>query len=222
MPTNAAKHLLYPLNDFPDSVEQVADLGNGYLVVKIGLSVKEHVRPRLDVPTIPHRQLRRLFEELVGAGGAVPERNSPTQAKPEHAAEDNAALLDDMAAKAMQRRQRLHEEGQLLGSAQICDLLGITRQALSKAVKDQRMFWVDGPGGAQWYPGFYASSSANRKHIEQVCIALGDLPGDAKWQFFTTPKHSLGGKKPIETLEQGALDEVLRTAHAVRERSLGR
>lgn len=222
MSASAAKQTSYLLNDLSNTVEQVTDLGNGYLVVKIGDPAKGKARRDLDVPAIPDRQLRRLFEKIVGADGAISLVSSKAEVKPERVEEDNTALLDEMAAKAMRRRQALHEEGQLLGSAQICDLLGITRQALSKAVHDRRMFWVDGPAGAQWYPAFYATSGANRKHVEQVCVALRELPGGAKWQFFTTPKHSLGGKTPVEALEQGSLDEVVRTAGAFSERSLGR
>jgi hypothetical protein len=192
------------------AVEEATDLGDGYLIVKIGAPDKHKSAKDAEVPAIPDSEVRRLLLRLIEPGSR------------ERAIEDNTDLLDGLAAGAMARRQQLHEQGALLTSAQTCERLGITRQALSKAVKDGRLFWIDGPGGAQWYPGFYAASTANRKHIEKVAVALGDLPGDAKWQFFTTPKHSLGGKTPVAALEAGALEQVLRTALEVRERSVGR
>lgn len=207
------------------AVEQATDLGGGYVIVKIGAAPVHGVREDVKVPVIPRRQLLRLIKGLMDEEASAPGRHG---SGPAHGhenvddGEDNAALLADMAAQAMARRRALHEQGLLLTSAQICDLLGITRQALSRAVGGRRMFAVDGPGGAQWYPAFYGASTANRRDLEKVAVALADLPGDAKWQFFTTPKHSLGGKTPVEALEGGALEQVLRTAAEVRERSLGR
>jgi hypothetical protein len=192
------------------AVEEATDLGDGYLIVKIGAPDKPKSPANAEVPAIPDSELRRLLLRLIESG--VRER----------LVEDNTALLDDLAADAMVRRQQLHEGGLLLSSAQICERLGISRQALSKAVKDGRLFWIDGPAGAQWYPGFYAASTANRRNIEKVAVALGDLPGDAKWQFFTTPKHSLGGKTPVAALEAGSLEQVLQAALGARERSVGR
>jgi hypothetical protein len=192
------------------AVQEATDLGDGYLLVKIGAPDKRRTPKDAEVPAIPDSELRRLLLRLIEPGAR------------ERAPEDNTALLDNLAADAMARRRQLHEQGLLLTSAQICERLGISRQALSKAVKDQRLFWIDGPAGVQWYPGFYGASTANRRSIEKVAVTLGDLPGDAKWQFFTTPKHSLGGKTPVEALEAGALEQVLRTALQVRERSVGR
>lgn len=204
------------------TVEQATDLGGGYVIVKMGTAPAHAVREDARVPAIPRRQLLRLIEGLMDEDAATAAPGSPRRHPGEHAVEDNTALLADMAAQAMGRRRALHEQGLLLTSAQICDLLGITRQALSRAVGARRMFAVDGPGGAQWYPAFYGSSGANRRDIEKVSSALADLPGDAKWQFFTTPKHSLGGRTPLDALAGGALEQVVRTAAEVRERSLGR
>lgn len=192
------------------AVEEATDLGDGYLIVKIGAPDKRRNLNDAEVPAVPDSELRRLLLRLIEPGAR------------ERAVEDNTGLLDDLGGAAMARRQQLHEQGLLLTSAQICERLGISRQALSKAVKDQRLFWIDGPGGAQWYPGFYGTSTANRKQIEKVSVALGDLPGDAKWQFFTTPKHSLQGQTPLAALEAGGLERVMRTALEARERSLGR
>lgn len=199
------------------AVEQATDLGGGYVIVKFGAAPVQEAREDVEVPVIPRRQLLRLIEGLIDE-----EDSSPGMPESARGREDNTALLDGMAAQAMARRRALHEQGLLLTSAQICNLLGITRQALSRAVGARRMFAVDGPGGAQWYPAFYGGSTANRRDIEKVSGVLGDLPGDAKWQFFTTPKHSLGGRTPVEALEGGALESVLRSAAEVRERSLGR
>lgn len=197
-------------------VEQATDLGNGYVIVKVDST--QHRQEGADpLPAIPDDDLRHLMALIADTPPA-----SPAGPAARHEPEDNTQLLADLDTQAMARRRRLHEEGQLLSSADLCARLHITRQALSKAVKDKRMFWIDGPAGVQWYPSFFATEQIHRRDIGRVSAALGDLPGPAKWQFFTTPKHSLNGKTPLAALENGMAEQVLRTAAEVRERSLGR
>ncbi len=199
-------------------VEQATDLGNGYVIVKVDST--QHRQEGADqFPAIPDDDLRHLMALIADAPLGSP---APAVPVARHEPEDNAQLLAELDSNAMARRRQLHEAGQLLGSAELCERLHITRQALSKAVRDKRMFWVDGPAGVQWYPSFFATEQIQRRDIGRVSVALGDLPGPAKWQFFTTPKHSLNGKTPLTALESGMAEQVLRTAAEVRERSLGR
>jgi hypothetical protein len=196
-------------------IERAADLGGGYLLVKIaspGLPVASNETP---LPIVPRNQVRSLLAKF---SGDTPAKMRITRTEPE----DNTALLNNLESAALARRQRLHENGELLTSAQICARLGISRQALSKAVRDRRMFWLDGASGAQWYPGFFADDAISRRDLERVSVALGELPGAVKWQFFTTPKHSLDGKTPVEAIREGKSDAVVRTAVETLERSLGR
>ena len=199
-------------------VEQATDLGNGYVIVKVDST--QHRQDGADqLPAIPDDDLRHLMALFADAPLASP---APAGPAARHEPEDNAQLLSGLDSNAMARRRQLHEAGQLLSSADLCERLHITRQALSKAVRDKRMFWIDGPAGVQWYPSFFATEHIQRRDIGRVSVALGDLPGPAKWQFFTTPKHSLNGKTPLAALESGMAGQVLRTAAETRERSLGR
>lgn len=84
------------------------------------------------------------------------------------------------------------------------------------------MFWIDGASGAQWYPSFFADEAIGRRDLERVSQALGALPGAIKWQFFTTPKHSLDGRTPVDAIKDGNADTVVRTALETVERNLGR
>ena len=138
------------------------------------------------------------------------------------AVEDNTKLLIDLKAKAMARRQVLYERGELLGEAQMCERLGIDEAALRNAVREGRMFWIEGARGEAWYPVFFVDSAANRRDIERVALALNQIPGGSQWRFFTTPKYSLGGRTPLDALFDGALSSVLQTAHEFVERNFGR
>lgn len=207
---------------FPaDAVEQATDLGDGYVIVKLSSLCEPSTEGGPVVPAIPHTQMRRVIARALEIGMQVP---PPLMSKQpvETAPENNSGLLATMEEKALSRRQQLHQQGKLLASAQICDRLGISRAALSKAVRDRRMFWVEGSSGTRWYPSFFADGMTSRRDLERVSQALADMPGAVKWQFFTTPKHSLDGRVPIEAIRRGELEQVLRSAAEFMERNLGR
>ena len=128
---------------------------------------------------------------------------------------DFLTRLDQQATTA---RLKHVENGTLIKAAECWERLNITRQALNKALKDSRIFTVDGPSGAQLYPAFFTDSRYNRRDLEHVSKVLGDMPGPSKWQFFTTRKGSLNGKTPLEALLSGNLDKVLVAAAGFRDR----
>ncbi|HDV6329190.1 TPA: hypothetical protein RJR39_005319 [Burkholderia cenocepacia] len=123
----------------------------------------------------------------------------------------------DLERHVQAARRMLVTDGKLLPAAQTWAGLGMTRQALSKAVASGRIFAVD-VGAAQYYPAFYLTGEIDRKTLGRVTQCLGSLPGWSKWQFFTTPKASLGNVTPLVALSRGKVDEVERAAMAFAER----
>ncbi|MDF3092605.1 hypothetical protein CFB52_003890 [Burkholderia sp. AU18528] len=128
-----------------------------------------------------------------------------------------AGVAADLERQVQAERRMLVADGKLLPAAQTWAGLGMTRQALSKAVASGRIFTVD-VGAAQYYPAFYLTGDIDRKTLGRVTQCLGDLPGWSKWQFFTTPKASLGNVTPLVALSRGKVDEVERAATAFAER----
>lgn len=128
------------------------------------------------------------------------------------------ATMDALWRESAQRRIEALQDGRLLTSNDVQERRAITRQALSKAVKDYRAFWLDGPSGTQLYPAYLVKPDAERQRYEKVSRSLGDLAGAEKWAFFTTPKQSLGGQTPAEALDKGQLDKVIDTAELFVER----
>lgn len=120
------------------------------------------------------------------------------------AAEASSALGIQAAEAAMSRRL---SQGELLPSAEYVARRGISRQALSKALAAQRVFYVE-VGGQRCVPAFFLDAQLERRQLEAVCKALGELPGPAKLQFFTTPKASLEGRTPLQALAQGLASRV--------------
>jgi hypothetical protein len=102
---------------------------------------------------------------------------------------------------------------ELLGSAAFAARLGLTRQALSKALAARRVFFVEHQR-ARYFPAFYADKRYDRRHLEAITKLLGDLPGGAKLQFFLNARASLSKRTPLQALERGQLAEVKAAAEA--------
>lgn len=130
----------------------------------------------------------------------------------------NRKFLEQMRVQSNAARKLDVEEGRLLSASTVWEKLNITKQAVSKAVKEQRMFTLDGPSGESLYPAFYVDQGYDRRILGKVSKALGSVPGPGKWQFFTTGKASLGGKTPLDALKNGELDAVLVAATGFAER----
>lgn len=107
--------------------------------------------------------------------------------------------------------------GHLLSSGELGQRLGWTRQALSKALQARRVFFLES-AGERYYPAFYADGRVERRHLEAVSKLLGDLPGGAKWLFFTMPKGSLSGRTPLQALARGGLAAVKVAAEGYADR----
>lgn len=120
---------------------------------------------------------------------------------------------DDFMATLRQQEKEQRENDiathRLVPGSEMRVRLGVSPQALSAALKAKRIFVMQGPSGGYYYPAFFADTQYDRPVLEKVCKALGNLPAASKWDFFTTPKISLGNKTPLDALAKGKLNAVL-------------
>jgi hypothetical protein len=105
-----------------------------------------------------------------------------------------------------------------LRALELRDLLQISPQALSGAVRAKRFYALPGPSDVAVYPAFFADPSPARLSIERVCRALGNLPGATKHFFLASARSSLGGLTPLQALAKGKEAKVLAMAEAFDER----
>lgn len=132
-------------------------------------------------------------------------------------AKDSEALLSSARQQAHKVRTELVATKSVISSGELTEALGISRQALSKAVLANRIFAVE-VGGENYYPTFYADPDLDRKKLERISKILGELDGWSRWQFFTTPKASLEGLTPIQALKKGRYENVATAAAGFAER----
>lgn len=135
----------------------------------------------------------------------------------ERTPEANKAFLTQFAKKEKASLLRLAAIGDLVNTQQLAERLGVTPQAIYKAVRDMRMFSLDVGGRTKLYPAFFADKRLERIQLETICKELDRLPGTSKWQFFTNPRLSLSKSNPLDALRKGKFDAVMAAAKAFKE-----
>lgn len=148
---------------------------------------------------------------------AAGEHPSPGVGGPlEDAASRSADLLMSAARGMIFSMFEDFPSAALIATNRYAEEAGLTSSALDKALRAHRIFAVE-LAGERYVPGFYLDERYEKRQLESVCRALGDLPGGSKLQFFVTSKGSLGGRTPLEALAQGKLSAVRRTAQGFAE-----
>ena len=154
----------------------------------------------------------RLIAELADA--LEPNQQVMPASEPKRVEQHNEKFMEGMAAQAAERRKEEIASGKLLSATTLAARLGLTTQAVSAAVRADRMFVLNGPSGEGYFPAFFADEKYPRRVLEKVSKTLGKLPGASKWEFFRTPRLSLNEKTPLEALSRGQVDSVLSAAAA--------
>jgi hypothetical protein len=142
-----------------------------------------------------------------------------------NADKDNPVVLNDKDLLALFRQtahlsmQRLVATQALITAEELAGALGnVSLLDLNKAVQAGRLFRLE-MGGDLYYPAFYAAQDIDRTRLERVIKVLSGLGGWSQWQFFTTPKGSLGNITPLQALRRKRMfAAVLRSACGFAER----
>lgn len=125
------------------------------------------------------------------------------------------ATMAKLREQANQGLRKFVNEGVLMGRGAFQEERTITRQALSKAQQERRLFHVE-VDGEKYFPSFFVDSRYDRAKLESVSKALGDLPGATKLHFFLHKRGSLAGATPLEAIARGDYQKVLNAAEALR------
>lgn len=163
--------------------------------------------------SVPKESRLRLLQQMASDIEALAEEEGGADETPKNAPAKPQVSTEDFMAGLIEQEKSQREKDiaskRLISGAEMRERLGVSPQALSAALKAKRMFVLTGPSGSYYYPSFFADPSYDRPILEKVCRALGDLPSASKWDFFTTPKISLGNKSPLDAIAKGKLDAVL-------------
>lgn len=218
MPTVAAQTLAHKKVNISAFVEHIREVNEE----AARIVSKPWGRYRGGKVAYSRQELRNVLGELeqtvqVLRVATVEHPSAPGRAQLSKVGKSTAKHTDSGAALVLDTNEAMISKKQLVTPVEFQQLMGwTTRQAVWKAVKSQRIFYLTHKA-AFYFPAFYSHPMYERKHLEAVTKALGDLPGGAKLQFFLTRKGSLGGDTPLQALANGRLTKVKAVAAAFAE-----
>lgn len=160
----------------------------------------------------PLLQDMRLGLEAVAKDLPSEETRHARTVSAEDAPMSTREFMANLEQQETAQRARDMEDGLLVPGTTLAARLKMTSQGLHHARKAKRVFALQGPSGELVYPAFFSDPRQDRKILEAVSKALGDLPGAAKWDFFMSPRISLANKTPLEALAKGKVDAVMAAA----------
>lgn len=112
---------------------------------------------------------------------------------------------------AIARRELLEQDGGVLSPSNVGKLLGITRQAVGLRRHAGKLLAVEG-GRGYVYPAWQFHGTEMVPGIEEIIGLLGDADPMTQVIFFLGHDHAIGGKRPIDLLLKGKLEDVRRAA----------
>ena len=109
-------------------------------------------------------------------------------------------------------RKDLQESGGAFDLGQVTELLGISRQAVDKKVKDDALLAVPGPNGQRRYPVVQFTEDGIVPGLKQVLSALPSGSGWFRLNFLVNRDPRLDGRRPIDLLKAAQVDLVVAAA----------
>ena len=192
-------------------------------------------------------QLHDLLTELLSVVASLP-AGAMFQSNQERSGSGQVfeVALDSPRTHAREGFYSALAHGRLIPSAMFRSSSGLSSSALSRAVREGRLFFVE-LDGIRAFPSFYLDRRYRLRDLEQVAKRLQGMSGGAKWLFFVMPKGSLSRglastshanagdavvaegsgaaagadavslRTPLQAIEDGDIELVLRTATGYAE-----
>lgn len=115
------------------------------------------------------------------------------------------------------KRRVFTENGGLLSAEKVADALTISRQAVEKRRKAGKLIGVSLGRRGFGYPVWQFNEAGVLPGLEKVLTTMEGSDGWTKTAFLTSPNSALNGRKPLDRLQDGKLDEVIRAARSYGE-----
>jgi hypothetical protein len=186
----------------------------------------------VDVAVVPRSKaaetkLNEIFQDggvtrygyVLKAPGVVAKRIARTRIA--KSVDQDAYALSPKAKALLRGRQIAEQDLRAAGGAydlqQVTELLRISRQAVDKKVKDDALLAVPGPNGQRRYPAVQFGPDGLPAGLKEVLRALPSRSAWLRLNYLANPDPLLGGRRPVDVLHQGRVDEVVAAAKRVGE-----
>jgi nucleoid DNA-binding protein len=218
--TVTLKHFVANLSEAHELSKKQTEAVLGDLIGLVTEHLKKGDRIRiggLGILQIRNRAARtgrgRSTNELIR--GDVSAALRPSVVRPaESAYEPSARARALLRGKEISERD-LKESGGSFELRDVETLLGISRQAIDKKVRDDALVAVPGPHGRRRYPIVQFTNEGTLPGLQSVLQSLPSASGWFRLNFLITPDAHLGGRRPVDLLKEGKIDSVVMAAQAV-------
>ena len=133
--------------------------------------------------------------------------------EPPQAPEEQAAKARVLARGVLARKQLEQAEGGSLSSEAVAELLGLSKRQSVDYQRRERALVAWRTSAGKWrYPVWQFNERGVLSGIRE-CLAV--LPTDAGFGamiFFLSKRHSLGGRRPLDLLREGNVQEAIAAA----------
>jgi hypothetical protein len=118
------------------------------------------------------------------------------------------AFLDGLDARA----RLIKQNGGVFKTEEVADYLGITSQAVNKRRALRQLVGLTFRKRGHLFPAWQFTDRGTVQGLEDVLAALGDHDEWTQNVFFINPNTTLNGRRPLDLLRQGEVQEVLQAA----------
>lgn len=125
-------------------------------------------------------------------------------------------LTEAFLRGASMKREMLKAEGGVLSARELAAHLGIAPQGLGRKRLRNQLFWLD-VGEGFVYPAFQVSERGLVAGIREVLEAFRVEDSWMRVHFMLTQDPRLEGRRPIDLLREGRIEEVVKAAAAYGE-----
>lgn len=171
---------------------------------------RRNVSLPINLSSLPPEEVAKAMAEAVMVKKILREARTrpPEPMVSEESIRDGERIVAKMRRASEAALLSRIERGELVTKDELITRLGSNRRWVADALKTGRVFSLQSPAGADYFPSFFADISYGRRALGRVSKVLALLPGASKYQFFTNKSLTLG-MTPLQALAEGRVKEVL-------------
>ncbi|MFM0617011.1 hypothetical protein PQR37_23345 [Paraburkholderia nemoris] len=127
---------------------------------------------------------------------------------------DEDILREDLWQQALTTRREMIASGELISEAEFRRRCNLTARRLSVLLAADSVFAIQ-VDGVEYFPNALVVPKSQQRSIYAICRIIATAPSDARLDFLTSRRESLGDRSPLEVLQDEGGVETVRRKSAV-------
>jgi hypothetical protein len=107
---------------------------------------------------------------------------------------------EDVWQEALAARRGMVANGELIPEAEFRRRASLTARRLSVLLADDSLFTIE-VDGVKYFAALLAVPAQHRRSVYAICRVIAPAPSDARLDFLTSRRESLGDRSPLEVLK---------------------